>query len=313
MNKNFLIGSAELLLAALIWGLAFAAQRTGMRYLSPEVFTSVRSFIGVAVLIPVILVLDKVKHTPLFPETPAERKLLVSGGIWCGVVLAFASTTQQYGLIYASAGKGGFITSLYIIFVPLAGMFFGEKINRIHWLAVALALGGSYLLCAPGDSGSIGTGDLWLLGCAVLFAGHILVIGHYAPKTDCIKMSCIQFITAGVLTCSAAIIKQDALSLKLLADSAVPLLYCGVCSSGIAFTLQIVSQKHISGATASIIMSMESVFSVLGGYIFLKEKLSCGELTGCAIIFAAVIIAQLPQKSVNSSGQEERCGGTCRP
>ena len=303
MNKNFLVGSAELLIAALIWGLAFSAQRVGMKYLSPESFTSIRSFIAVAVLLPFILLIGKIKGVPLLPSDRMERRTLISGGFWCGVVLSLASTSQQYGLICASAGKSGFITSLYIIFVPLAGVFLGEKINRIHWVAVVLALAGSYLLCAPEESNAVGAGDLWLLACAILFAIHILVIGHYAPETDCIKMSCIQFITAGVLTGFAAIIKQDTVSLKLLADSAFPLLYCGVCSSGIAFTLQIVSQKHISGAAASIIMSMESVFSVLGGYIFLKEKLSTAELAGCAIIFAAVVIAQLPQKKVTASAE----------
>ena len=313
MNKNILIGSAELLLAALIWGLAFSAQRTGMKYLSPEAFTSIRSFIGVAVLIPIILLADKFRKTPLLPAAADERKTLLIGGFWCGFILSFASTTQQYGLIYASAGKAGFITSLYIIFVPLAGIFFGHKVNRIHWLAVALALGGSYMLCTPGNSGAISAGDLWLLACAILFAGHILVIAHYAPKTDCIKMSCIQFITAGILTGTAAIIKQDEVSLKLLSDSAIALLYCGICSSGIAFTLQIVSQKHITGATASILMSMESVFSVLGGYIFLKEKLSAGELAGCTVIFAAVVIAQLPQKEITYQESADNSGEICQP
>ncbi len=313
MNRNTLTGSVELLLAALIWGLAFAAQRTGMKYLSPEIFTSLRSFTGAVVLIPLILILDHLKHSPLLPENAAERKTLISGGIWCGTVLAFASTTQQYGLIYASASKGGFITSLYIIFVPLAGMFFGHKVNRLHWAAVILALGGSYLLCAPGESGAIGSGDLWLLACAILFACHIMVIGHYATGVDCIKMSCIQFITAGVITGCAAAIKQDEISLTLLKNSAIPLLYCGICSSGIAFTLQTVSQKHISGATASILMSMESVFSILGGYIFLKEKLSMLELTGCAVIFAAVIIAQLPQKEITSADSADNSGETCQP
>ena len=312
MNKDTLIGSTELLLAALIWGMAFAAQRTGMKYLSPEIFTSLRSFTGAAVLIPLILILSRLKHTPLLPSGTAERRTLAAGGIWCGVVLAFASTTQQYGLIYASAGKAGFITSLYIIFVPLAGLFFGHKVKRIHWIAVVLALGGSYLLCAPGKSGDIGTGDICLLACAILFAGHILVIGHFAPKTDCIKMSCIQFITAGVITGCAAVIRQDEISVTLLKNSAVPLLYCGICSSGIAFTLQTVSQKHISGATASILMSMESVFSILGGYIFLKEKLSIIELAGCTVIFAAVIIAQLPEKEITSDSADNS-GETCRP
>ena len=293
MNKNSIIGISSLLGAALIWGLAFSAQKTGMKYLTPEVFTCFRSFIGVAVLFPLILVVGKIKKTPLIPEDRTERKNLVVGGIWCGVVLSMASTTQQYGLIYSSAGKAGFITSLYIIFVPAAGIFFRHKVSVLHWFAVALALVGSWLLCEPGSGTALQIGDVWLFVCALLFSCHILVIDHFAPKADCIKMSCIQFLTAGVLTGIAALVKQDCCSMELVKNCAGALLYCGVCSSGIAFTLQIISQKYIAGQTASILMSMESVFAVVGGYIFLGEKLSAVELTGCAVILAAVILAQL--------------------
>ena len=294
MKKDTVVGVSALLGAALIWGLAFSAQKTGMKYLSPEVFTCLRSFIGTAVLFPLIVVIGKIKNIPLIPKDITERKNLVVGGIWCGVVLSFASTTQQYGLIYSSAGKAGFITSLYIIFVPLAGIFFRYKVTLLHWFAVALALAGSWLLCEPETEGCIfSIGDIWLFVCAILFSCHILVIGHFAPKADCIKMSCIQFLTAGILTGSAALIKQDSCSFSLIGDCLGALLYCGICSSGIAFTLQIISQKYIAGQAASILMSMESVFAVVGGYIFLGEKLSAGELTGCAIILAAVIIAQL--------------------
>lgn len=292
MNKNTFIGVSALLAAGLIWGMAFTAQKTGMKYLTPELFTCLRSFIGVAALLALIIPLSKFKKERLFPEDRQQRKDLLAGGIWCGVVLSMASTTQQYGLIYSSAGKAGFITTLYIIFVPLAGMFFGQKVSKLHWVAVALAVGGSYLLCSPA-AGSLNKGDIWLFACAVLFTCHILVIGYYAPKNDCIKMSCIQFATAGVITGAAAMIKQDAVSVSLLKECAVPLLYCGIGSSGIAFTLQMISQKYISGGTASILMSMESVFAVVGGFLILGERLSCRELSGCAVILAAVIIAQL--------------------
>lgn len=263
-----------------------------MKYLTPELFTCLRSFIGTAVLFPLILVIGKVSKTPLMPQVSQERRNLIIGGVSCGAVLSFASTTQQYGLIYSSAGKAGFITSLYIIFVPLAGMFFRHKVSFLHWFAVALALSGSWMLCDPG-AGNISTGDIWLFVCALLFAGHILVISHFAPKTDCIKMSCIQFLTAGVLTGIAALIKRDTCSVELVNNCLGALLYCGVCSSGIAFTLQIISQKYIAGQAASILMSMESVFAIVGGYLFLGEKLTGRELAGCTVILAAVIIAQL--------------------
>lgn len=292
MNKNTVIGISALLGAALIWGMAFSAQKTGMKYLTPELFTCLRSFIGTAVLFPLIVVIGRIQKTRMIPSGHTERKNLVLGGICCGVVLSFASTTQQYGLIYSSAGKAGFITSLYIIFVPLAGIFFRQKVYILHWIAVALALAGSWLLCTP-DSSSINIGDIWLFACALLFSCHILVIGYFAPKADCIKMSCIQFMTAGILTGLAALLKHDSCSAELIRDCLTALLYCGICSSGIAFTLQIISQKYIAGPAASILMSMESVFAVGGGYIFLGEKLTIRELAGCSVIMAAVIIAQL--------------------
>ena len=294
VDKNTFTGSAALFGAALIWGLAFSAQKAGMKYCTPELFTSMRSFIGAAVLLPLIVGISRCSGKPVIPATASERKTLLTGGVCCGAILAAASTTQQYGLIYSSAGKAGFITSLYIVFVPLAGVFSrSSRVGWLHWFAVTLALSGSYLLCSPAD-GALNAGDIWLLACAILFAGHILVIGCFAPKTDCVKMSCIQFFTAGVLTAAVAVFRGYLPDFQMLKSVLFPLLYCGICSSGIAFTLQVVSQRYITGATASVIMSMESVISVVGGYLFLSEKLSCRELVGCAIILAAVVAAQLP-------------------
>lgn len=294
MKKNTLIGSAALLGASLIWGTAFAAQKTGMKFVTPEVFNALRCFIGCAVLLPLILVMSRVSGKPVIPQDRKERRDLLAGGAACGGVLAFASITQQYGLIYSTAGKAGFITSLYIIFVPLAGVIFWRKsCGVLHWAAVALALLGSYLLCSPAGA-ALGRGDLWLLACALLFAGHILVIGHFSPLTDGVKMSAIQFFVAGVISLILAAVKRDSITPELFRSILGALLYCGVCSSGIAFTLQIISQKYIAGTTASILMSMESVFSVMGGFFFLGEKLSIRELSGCAVILAAVILAQLP-------------------
>ena len=292
MNKNKVKGVSALLAAGLIWGLAFSAQKTGMKYFSPELFTCLRSFIGSFTLGVFIFTAAKIRKEPLLAATKQETKTLLTGGVLCGTVLSLASTTQQYGLIYSTAGKAGFITTLYIIFVPLAGMFFGQKVSKLHWAAVLLAMAGSYLLCSPGTE-QLGKGDIWLFACAVLFTCHILVIDIYAPKCDCIKLSCIQFLTAGVITGTAALIKQDTISTQLLKDCAFALLYCGIGSSGIAFTLQMISQKYISGSTASILMSMESVFAVVGGYLVLGERLKCQELVGCAVILAAVIIAQI--------------------
>ena len=304
MNKDILKGSGALLIAALIWGMAFSAQKTGMRSLSPEWFTCLRSIIGFLVLIPVIYFFSRKNNKPLIPREPGSIKTLMTGGIACGVVLAFASTTQQYGLIYSTAGKAGFITTLYIVFVPIAGVFLKHKISFLVWIAAVLALFGSYLLCSP-DGSSINAGDIWLFVCALLFSIHIIVIGYFAPATDCIKMSCVQFATTACVTGFAALIKQDEITAGLLRDAAIPLLYCGICSSGIAFTLQIISQKYIAGAAASILMSMESVFGVIGGFIFLGEKLSGKELCGCGAIFAAVILAQITPASPQHTGSSE--------
>lgn len=298
--KN-LLGQGALLLTALIWGLAFTAQKSGTEHLSAMVFTSIRFFLGGLFLIPVIGIADRLHGRPvsLFGEarTPEARRHLVRGGTVCGIALALATFLQQYGLETASAGKAGFLTALYIVAVPLAGLFFGRKTTWLLWVSVGLALGGSYLLCSPGNDGfTLTKGDMLLIGCSLLFTWQIMAIDRYAPGTDCIRMSCIQFFVSGVTALTGALILGDPWHWEGIRRAAVPLLYCGFFSSGIAYTLQMVGQKYIHPALASLIMSLESVFAALFGWLILGETLTAHELQGCAVIFGAVILVQLPPR-----------------
>ena len=289
-------GSTAMIIATILWGVAFSAQSRGMDYLAPMLFTALRSAVGVVSLCVVIMVIDlfKEKRLTLWGKavTFAERKFLVVGGIWCGVVLSVASVLQQYGVKYISAGKTGFLTTLYIVIVPILGIFLKKKINALLWFAVALALFGAYLLCGGIDS--VNKGELCVIGCAFIYSLHILVIDHYAPKCDCVRLSCIQFIAASILTALGAFVLQEPCSRELINSSMPFWVFCGVGSSAVAFTLQMVSQKYLHPVTATLLMSLESVFAVLGGWIFLHEILSARELLGCLIIFISVIISQIP-------------------
>ena len=285
-----------MIIATILWGVAFAAQSRGMDYLDPMLFTALRSAVGVVSLCVVIMAFDLIREKRLTfwgnAVTYAEKKFLVTGGIWCGAVLAVAGTLQQYGVKYISAGKTGFLTTLYIIIVPVLGIFLRKKINVLLWFAVVLALCGAYLLCGGIDS--ISKGELCVIGCAFIYSLHILVIDHYAPKCDCVRLSCIQFIVVAILTALGAFVLQEPCSRELINSSMPFWVFCGVGSSAIAFTLQMVSQKYLHPVTATLLMSLESVFAVLGGWIFLHEILSARELLGCFVIFVSVIISQIP-------------------
>ena len=293
--KNSLI----LLLTATIWGVAFVAQSVGMDYVGGFTFNAVRSIIGSIVLLPVILFLDRQK-TPAVrteEEKKSGQKTLLMGGIACGICLCLASNFQQFGIRYTTVGKAGFITACYIVIVPILGLFLKKKCSPYIWGAVVMALIGLYLLCIT-DGFSIGKGDILVMICAVLFSLHILVIDYFSPKVDGVKMSCIQFLVCGILSGIPALIFENPQISSILA-AWQPILYAGVMSCGVAYTLQIVGQKNMNPTVASLILSLESCISVLAGWIILGQSMSRKEILGCVIMFAAIILAQLPEKTDN--------------
>ena len=280
-----------LLLTSLIWGTAFVAQSVGMDFLGPFTFNGVRSFIGGVTLLPCIWLLHKLNGESKKEES---GKVLLIGGLACGVLLFAASSLQQIGLKYTTAGKAGFITAFYIVIVPVLGIFLHKKIGWKIWLAVVLALAGLYFLCIT-ESFSIGKGDVLIFLCALIFAVHILVIDYFSPKVDGVKMSCIQFLVCGILSLPFMFTIETPKAAAMTA-AWMPLLYAGVLSCGVAYTLQILGQKNVNPAVASLILSLESCFSVLAGWIVLGERLSLRESAGCVLMFAAIILAQLPDK-----------------
>lgn len=293
-----------LVLTAFIWGCAFVAQSVGMDYVGPFTFNAARSILGGIALLPVIYVMNRgkkkrdvlpdenmVKHAA---EKKQERKTLLLGGICCGAALAVASSLQQIGIMYTSAGKAGFITALYILIVPIIGIFLGKRAGKKVWVGVALAVVGMYFLCINGGF-SIARGDFYVILCAVGFSVHILVIDHFSPKVDGVCMSCIQFFVSGILCGIPALIFEQP-QIGGVLSAWMPILYAGVLSSGVGYTLQIVAQKKTDPTVASLLMSLESVFSVLAGWVILGERLSGREMFGCVLVFAAVILAQLPER-----------------
>mgnify|MGYP004489707169 CR=1 FL=1 len=280
-----------LFLTAFIWGTAFVAQSVGMDYLEPFTFNGVRSLIGGIALLPCIWLLHKLNGESKKEES---GKVLLIGGLACGVLLFAASSLQQIGLKYTTAGKAGFITTFYIVIVPVLGIFLHKKIGWKIWLAVVLALAGLYFLCIT-ESFSIGKGDVLIFLCALIFAVHILVIDYFSPKVDGVKMSCIQFFVCGILSLPFMFTIETPKAAAMTA-AWMPLLYAGVLSCGVAYTLQILGQKNVNPAVASLILSLESCFSVLAGWIVLGERLSLRESAGCVLMFVAIILAQLPDK-----------------
>jgi len=292
-HSKRLISNLLLVVAAFIWGSAFVAQSVGMDYIGPLTFNATRSFIGALVLLPVIRFMDH-RGNPNKPVTAADRKILLTGGLCCGLVLFCGSTLQQIGLTQTSAGKAGFITAMYIIIVPLLGLFFKKHIPAFVWISVVLGVTGMYLLCVT-EGFSLQWSDTMVILSAFFFAGHILVIDHFSPRVDGVRLSALQFSVAGILSLIAMFIFEQP-DFSAILSAWMPLLYAGVLSSGIAYTLQIVAQKHTDPTVASLLMSLESVFAALSGAVILRETLSGRELTGCVLMFIAIILAQLPEK-----------------
>lgn len=280
-----------LFLTAFIWGTAFVAQSMGMDYLGPFGFNGIRSLIGGVALLPCIYILGKINKNS---NEKGDVKTLAAGGICCGLALFAASSMQQIGIQYTTAGKAGFITAFYIVLVPVFGIFLGKKTGWKIWLAVALALAGLYFLCIT-ESFSVGRGDIYVFIGALLFTVHILVIDYFAPRTDGVKMSCIQFFVAGILS-MFPMAAFETTTVEGIMRSWGPLLYAGVLSCGVAYTLQIIGQKNMNPTVASLILSLESCISVLAGWVILGEQLSVREGVGCILMFAAIVLAQIPEK-----------------
>lgn len=293
-----------LLMAALIWGASFVAQKAGMEYIGPFTFNTIRFLIGSLVLIPVILIMDGIqkKKTAVLsadeaavePEPKNDKKTLIIGGLSCGAALFVGGTLQQFGMLYTTAGKAGFITALYIVLVPILGLFIGRKVRPILWFCVVLAAAGLYLLSVK-ENLTIGKGDLLVIACAFGFATHILVIDHFSPKVDGVKLSCLQFLTAGLLSTPFMAIFEKVDWANIIACWA-PILYSGFLSCGVAYTLQVIAQKHTEPTVASLILSLESVFAVIAGILLLSEQISYREVLGCTIMFAAILLSQIPSK-----------------
>ncbi len=279
-----------LLLTSLIWGFAFVAQSVSSESVGPFTFNGIRMLIGALVLVPfAIPVLRKHRGDGTY------WKKAVKGGILCGLCLGTAAVTQQIGVSLSGAGKGGFITSLYIVLVPFLSLLTGQKIRKAIWLSAVMALAGMYLL-SIGEGFSISKGDIYLIICSFLFALHIMVIDITGKDTDGIVLSFFQFLTAGIL-CSAGMIFEKPEAGAIL-DAWLPILYAGAFSCGIAYTLQVVGQKYVRPSRAVFALSLESVWAAIGGALILSERLSAKELIGCALVFAAVLIAEIePQKS----------------
>lgn len=291
--KQQIKSSLILLLTATIWGVAFVAQSVGMEYIGPFTFNAIRCVLGGLVLIPVILVLKKKKETGAENQEKEDKKTLWTGGIACGVILCIASNLQQFGIMEASVGKSGFFTALYIVMIPVIGIFIGKRPGIKLWFCVALAVVGMYLLCMKDGSFTIERADIMLLLCALAFSVHILVVDYFSPKVGGVKMSCIQFFVCGVLS-AVGMLFTETPDISNIQAAWLPLLYAGLLSCGVGYTLQIVGQKGINPVIASLIMSLESVISALAGWVILGQVLSPKEILGCVLMFVAIIITQIP-------------------
>ncbi len=290
--KQQMRSSLLLLTAAFIWGVAFVAQSVGLEHVGTLTLNGSRFLLGGLVLIPFIHFRNRRQKAERENRQVKNGRMTVIGGICCGVVLCIASTLQQSGLQHTTVGKAGFITALYIVLVPIIGLFLGKKASPLIWIGTLLAMGGFYLLCMN-EGFSINGGDLLLLAGAFSFSIHILVIDHFAPVADPVVMSCVQFWVTGFL-CTVGSFLFESPSWERIAAAAIPILYAGILSSGVAFTLQIVGQAGMNPAVACMILSLESVIAVLAGWVILGEVLTPRQLGGCVLVFLAVILAQIP-------------------
>lgn len=289
MNKR-LKGSLTLFGAVIIWGSAFIAQSMGMELIGPFTFQAIRCGLAVLFLIPVSFLFDR---KPGAVKRWLEPRLWKSGLI-CGLALFAAASLQQVGLVYTDAGKAGFLTAMYIVLVPILGLFLGQKPGRAAWFSVVLAVTGLYLLSCMGVS-EINIGDILLTGCALAYAVQITCIDRLAGDLDGVRLNCVQALVVTVLSIPFMIFTETVDMSNILACS-LPLAYAGILSMGVAYSLQIIGQKYLEPTAASLIMSLESVIAALCGWLILKETMTPWELLGCGMVFGAVVISQLPQK-----------------
>lgn len=295
-------GTLFLLTTAIIWGTSFVAQKMGMNYIEPFTFGAVRFLLGAVMLLLVIFFLNqlnKKKKTslPIEKEKPKYMtKDLLIGGFLCGGALFLGASAQQWGIVYTTAGKAGFITALYIILVPLFGIFMKKKVGLLTWSGVILAVIGLYMLTIK-DGFTIQKGDAIVLIGTVFWALQIIIVDLYVDKTDAIKLSFVQFITSGILSAIAAVLFETPNINEIIA-CAGPILYTAIMAVGVAYTLQIIGQKYINPTVAAIILSMESVFAVISGVVFLNESMSARELMGCILMFVAIIITQVKYQEI---------------
>ncbi len=275
----------------MIWGFAFVAQRSGMEFVGPFTFNAVRFTLGGISLIPLLLInrKRKFKNEPILPLS--SNKILLKGGIIAGVILFFGASFQQGGMVYTTAGKAGFITGLYIILVPILGIMFKQKTSAAIWLGAVIALVGMYLL-SVNENLTIGLGDLLVLASAFFWGLHVLVIGRFSPKTDSIQLAFFQFMLCAFFSLIASLIIETTILQNIL-DASVPILYAGVVSVGIAYTLQVVAQRDAHPSHAAIIMSLEAVFALIGGWIILDESIPLRGLIGCGLMLIGIIISQV--------------------
>ena len=297
MDKKQLRNTLLLLLGALIWGTAFVAQSVGSGYVGPYTFLAARSWLACAFLI-VLVLLRRGKARKADPGVPfwINGRMLLRGGVFCGIALFAASAAQQIGIGTTSTAKAGFLTALYVVLVPVFGLFLKRKVSVPTWIAVVLSVAALYLLCIKGDF-SLAPGDLLLLVCALCFAVHILVIDHFTAYCDGVKLSCLQFLFAAIISAVCMFIFEP-LDMPAILSCALPLLYVGIFSCGVGYTLQILAQKDSNPTVVTILLSLESVFAVIAGAIILKQQMSVREYIGCVVMFAAVILAQIqfPEK-----------------
>jgi len=306
IDKTKLVRYGFLLGAAILWGFSFVVQ--AVDEIAPFTFTATRSFIGSAVLVPVFLVMDALRKrsdkvpTMSLEERKRSRRTLLIGGAVCGTVIAVAANLQQFGIsMNLEAGKAGFITAMYIVLVPIIGLFLGKKSGFVIWISVALAVAGLYLICVKGALG-INAGDLCLISCAVAYAGHITVVDYFVNRVDGVKLSCLQFLVCGVLSALAALIfERNAFDFGSLLSYYKTFLYMGVCSCGIAYTFQIVGQKGTNPTAASLIMSLEASFSLIFGMLVLGEALTVREWIGIALMLVAIVLTETKELFVKKA------------
>lgn len=293
-NKKRYFYPGLLFLTATIWGLAFVAQSVGMDYVGPFTFTAARSIIGGLVLLPVIALMTRRQETT--PSASDGPKSLIVAGLACGTALFCASILQQIGIMYTSVGKAGFLTTFYVAVVPVFAIFRGRKVHPLIWPMVVVALIGLYLMTMS-ETMTLEKGDALVLASSFVFALHISLIDHYIDRVDGVQLSCAQFFVCGAWALVFMVLLETPSWPSLLAAWA-PILYAGVMSNGVAYTLQIIGQKGVHPTVASLILSLESAVAVLGGWLILGQVLSARELAGCALLFTAIIAAQvLPQKA----------------